>query len=189
MVLDHGCGEALYAEAVAGRCSRLILCEAAPKICLALAQRLAGLPNVQVIDPVGIEQIAPGSLDLIIVNSVLQYLSRAELEALLDAWRVCLAPQGRLVIADVIPPGVSPLTDAVALLRFARRGGFLMPALGGLVRTAFSDYGRIRKSLGFSMYREAEYVELLGRHGLSAQRVLPNFGHNQARMTFAATLK
>lgn len=186
VVLDHGCGEALYAERVARHCGRLILCEAAPKICVALAQRLSGVPNVQVIDPVGVEQIPAGSLDLVVVNSVLQYVSRAELEALLDAWRDRLASKGRLVIADVIPPGVNPLIDAVALLRLATRGGFLMPALGGLVRTAFSDYGRIRKSLGFSMYREADYIELLARHGLSAQRVRPNFGHNQSRMTFSA---
>ena len=186
VVLDHGCREALYAEVVAQRCGCLILCEAAPKICADLAQRLAGVSNVQVIDPVGAEQIPPASLDLVVVNSVLQYLSRDTLEALLDLWRAALKPNGRLVIADVIPPGVNPLRDAAALLWFATRGGFLFPALGGLVRTALSDYGRIRKALGFSMYREPEFVALLAAHGLAAERSHPNFGHNQARMTFSA---
>ena len=186
VVLDHGCGEALYAEDVARRCGRLVLCEAAPKICADLAQRLAGVSNVQVIDPVGAGQIPPATLDLVVVNSVLQYLSRDTLEALLDLWRVALKPDGRLVIADVIPPGVNPLRDAAALLWFATRGGFLLPALGGLVRTALSDYGSIRKALGFSMYREPEFIALLAAHGLAAERSRPNFGHNQARMTFSA---
>ena len=186
IVLDYGCGEALYAETVARGCARLILCEAAPKICEALAQRLAGVGNVAVIEPVGLAQLQDVSFDLIVVNSVLQYLQRAELETLLDTWRAKLKPEGRLVIADVIPPGVSPLRDAAALLWFATRGGFLVPALGGLVRTALSDYGRIRKTLGFSMYREREFASLLAEHGLAAERVRPNFGHNQARMTFSA---
>lgn len=186
VVLDHGCGEALYAEQVAARCGRLILCEAAPRICQALAERLAGVRNVTVVEPVGVEQMPDGSVDLVVVNSVLQYLSRDVLEGLLDTWHRKLRRDGRLVIADVIPPGVSPLRDAAALIWFAARGGFLLAALGGLVRTAMSDYGRIRKSLGFSMYKEGELVELLAAHGLAAERVRPNFGHNQARMTFSA---
>ena len=186
VVLDYGCGEALYAESVAQRCGQLILCEAAPRICEQLARRLSGVGNVRVIEPVGAAQLADASLDLVVVNSLLQYLKPAELEALLDLWRAKLAPSGVLVLADVIPPDVSSLRDAGALLAFAARGGFLLPALGGLARTALSDYGRIRKALGFAMYREQDVLALLRAHGLEGERVRPNFGHNQARMTFAA---
>lgn len=186
VVLDHGCGEALYAQAVARHCGRLILCDAAPKVCEALARRLAGVRNVAVIEPVGVQEIGDGTLDLIVVNSVLQYLAPADLERLLDLWRAKLAPDGRLVIADVIPPRQSRLRDAGSLLWFATRGRFLLPALGGLARTALSDYSRVRRSLGFATYDEHGFVALLARHGLAGQRVRPNFGHNQGRMTFAA---
>jgi ubiquinone/menaquinone biosynthesis C-methylase UbiE len=186
VVLDHGCGEAIYAEIVARGCGRLILCDAAPNVCMTLAQRLSDIRNIEVIEPLGVEQMPDRSLDLVVVNSVLQYLSRELLETLLDTWRVKLKRDGRLVIADVIPPNVSPLRDASALLAFATRGGFLTAALSGLVRTALSDYGRIRKELGFSMYTEREFLDLLAAHGLAAERVQPNFGHNQARMTFSA---
>jgi ubiquinone/menaquinone biosynthesis C-methylase UbiE len=186
IVLDHGCGEALYAEEVARVCGRLILCEAAPRILTDLSARLAGRTNIEVIDPAGAAAIPAESLDLVVVNSVLQYLSRDELAALLELWRRVVKPTGRLVIADVIPPRVSPMRDAGALLSFAARGGFLLPAIGGLVRTAFSDYARIRKTLGFSMYEESEVVGMLAAHGFACERVHPNFGHNQARMTFSA---
>ncbi len=186
VVLDHGCGEALYAEVLAGQCARLILCEAASRVRDALTARLSGHPNAEVVDPAGVEALPAACLDLVVANSLLQYLSLAELEALLDTWRAKLKPAGRLIVADVIPPGVSRLTDASALLRFAARGGFLLPAVSGLVQTAMSDYGRLRQQLGFSMYREEEFVDLLARHGLIAERVHPNFGHNQARMTFSA---
>ena len=186
VVLDYGSGEALYAEAVASHCGRLFLCEAAPRICERLARRLSGRDNTHVIEPVGVEQLADHSIDLIVANSLLQYLTRFELESLLDLWRSKLQRGGALVVADVIPPHVSSLQDASALLTFATRGGFLVPALGGLVRTALSDYGRIRKQLGFATYREPEFIALLAAHGLKAQREHPNFGHNQARMTFVA---
>lgn len=186
VVLDYGCGEALYADAVARHCRRLILSDAAPKVCAGLIARLSHIPSIDVLDPAAAAALPDATLDLIVVNSVLQYLDRGLLEKLLDEWRAKLKPGGRLVIADVIPPGVSPLTDAAALLRFASRGGFLVPAVLGLVRTALSDYGRIRKALGFSMYTEDEMLALFRTHGLDAQRIHPNFGHNQARMTFSA---
>jgi ubiquinone/menaquinone biosynthesis C-methylase UbiE len=186
VVLDHGCGEALYAEVVARGCRRLILCDAAPNVCAALSERLSSAANIEVVAPPGVDAMPDRSLDLIVVNSVLQYLSRDLLSSLLDTWRVKLKPDGRLVIADVIPPDVSPIRDASALLTFATRGGFLTAALTGLVRTALSDYGRIRKELGFSMYTEREFLDLLAAHNLAGERVKPNFGHNQARMTFSA---
>jgi SAM-dependent methyltransferase len=185
VVLDYGCGEALYAEDIAGKCGRLLLSDAAPRLREALAGRLAGRSGIEVVDPAGVERMADGTVDLVVVNSLLQYLSRDALAALLEIWRAKLAPHGRLVIADVIPPDVSPLRDAAALLAFAARGRFLGAALAGLVRTALSDYGRIRKELGFSMYEEPEFVGMLAAHGLACERVHPNFGHNQARMTFS----
>ncbi|MEZ5844689.1 MAG: class I SAM-dependent methyltransferase [Hyphomicrobiaceae bacterium] len=188
VVLDHGCGEALYAEAIAPSCDTLLLCEAAPTIRKNLVERLAGLTNVRVVNP---DKVKPGAIppvDLVVANSLLQYLGRPELEALLDAWRQVLAPGGRVLLADVIPPGVSPATDAAALLRFGWRGGFMVPAVIGLARTALSDYGKIRKSLGFSMYSEADMLALMAAHGYQVRRIHPNFGHNQARMTFEGTL-
>ena len=186
VVLDHGCGEALYAETVAARCARLILCEAAPRVRETLARRVTGVANIEVIGPEEAGRLEDRSLDLVIANSLIQYLTRDNLGTLLDLWCQKLKPEGRLVIADVIPPDVSPITDAAALLRFGWSGGFLFPAALGLAKTAVSDYRKIRASLGFATYREGDLVALLRAHGLEAKRVHPNFGHNQARMTFSA---
>ncbi len=186
VVLDHGCGEALYAKALAARCGHLILCEAAPKIRSALAEHWLASPDVTVIAPAGLYHVAPSSVDLIIVNSVVQYLSREQLEELLGLWCDRLKPSGQLIIADVVPPNLGPLRDAGALIGFAAQGGFLWSAVRSLVRTAMSDYGKIRKILGFSTFTETALIKLLAAHGFAAKRIHPNFGHNQARMTFAA---
>jgi SAM-dependent methyltransferase len=187
IVLDHGCGEALYAADVALRCARLILCEAAPSVRAKLSARVAGNPRIEVIGPDGLAGLPDEALDLVVANSLVQYLRRDELAMLLGDWRRKLKPGGELIVADVIPPEVSPLTDALALLRFAWSGRFLGAAISGLLRTAFSDYGTIRAELGFSMYREEEFLSLLRAYGYEAGRVRPNFGHNQTRMTFRGT--
>jgi SAM-dependent methyltransferase len=187
ILLDHGCGEALYAAEIAAQCGRLILCEAAPAVRSRLAARVAGNEKIVVIGPEGVDGLPDDALDLVIANSLVQYLTRDELARLLDGWRRKLKPGGELIVADVIPPDVNRLTDALSLLRFAWWGGFLGAAFFGLVRTAFSDYGKVRSQLGFAMYREGEFLSLLRAHGYDAERIQPNFGHNQTRMTFRGT--
>jgi SAM-dependent methyltransferase len=186
MVLDYGCGEALYAEGVSRACAKLYLSDAAPAVREKLAERVKDIPSITVQSPEETAALAPGSVDLIVINSLLQYLSSEDLSSILTLARRLLKEGGRLVIADVIPPNLSPVVDAKALITFAGQGGFLGAALKGLARTALSDYRKLRGELGFSTHSEFEFIALLSRHGFSAERVHPNFGHNQARMTFSA---
>ncbi|HEY8380948.1 MAG TPA: methyltransferase domain-containing protein [Microvirga sp.] len=186
VVLDYGCGEALSANRVAARCSRLYLCDGAPLVRERLRDRFRNELRIAIIAPEEMNQIPEGSLDLVVVNSLLQYLSLDELRALLALWRGKLKPEGRLVLADVIPPDVSPLNDARALLAFAWKGGFVRSALLGLARTAVSSYRRIRDELGLAQYTPSELIELLRDSGFAAERQRQNMGHNQARMTFVA---
>lgn len=188
IVLDHGCGEAQSADRVAAHCARLILTDAAPLVRERLATRFADTQSITIAAPDEVEQLADGSLDLIIANSLLQYLTGDELFALLGTWKAKLKPTGVLVLADVLPRDLGPVGDALALLRFAGKGGFLIAALIGLVRTALSDYRKIRQDIGLAHYDEAEMVALLGKAGYVATRRKPNLGHNNARMTFIAHL-
>ena len=121
------------------------------------------------------------------MNSVAQYLEPAALDDLLATFRRLLAPDGRFVIGDVIPPHTSAATEVAALISLAWRNGFLAPALAGLVRTLFSDYRALRTRLGLTHYTEAEMLAKLARAGFTASRRHPNIEHNQQRMTFVAT--
>ena len=97
-----------------------------------------------------------------------------------------LAPDGVLILGDIVPPNVSAATDALALLRFALTNGFLGAAVVGLARTLASEYRRLRSQLGLTCYSETETVEKLSRAGFSAHRQPVNIGHDPARMTFLA---
>ena len=186
VVLDHGCGEALCADRVAGACARLLLLDAAPLVRGRLEARFADHPGIAVIAPDDLAGLGDGSLDLVVANSLAQYLTRDELSGLLAVWRAKLKPGGRLVLADILPPDLGALTDAGALLAFAARGGFVPAALAGLARTAFSDYRRLRGALGLARYAPDAMLALLASAGYRARRLPRNLGHNQNRLAFEA---
>jgi ubiquinone/menaquinone biosynthesis C-methylase UbiE len=183
-VLDHGCGEALHADKVAAHCTALLLCEAAPNVRARVAGRFKHEPKIRALSPEEVDSLPTSSLDLVVANSLLQYLKRDELDAMLANWHRILKPGGRLVVADIIGPRQSAPKDAFALLAFAAKNGFLIAALLGLVRTVFSDYGQIRAKCGFAQYSEEEMLGILRGAGFRARRLARNFGHNQQRMAF-----
>lgn len=185
-VLDYGAGEALHAEIVAGAAAEVWLCEAAPTVREALAARLAGNGKIHVVAPHEIARLPERTLDLIVLHSVVQYLTPAGAGALFALFHRLLKPGGLLVVSDILQPNVAAAADAIALLRFAKANGFFFAATWGVTRTLFSRYWRLRSRLGLTRYSETAMLEKLAAAGFAAQRAPKNIGHNQARMAFYA---
>jgi SAM-dependent methyltransferase len=185
-VLDYGSGEALHADLVAQVAGELLLCEAAPGVREALAQRFAGNAKIDVLAPHEAARLPEHSLDLVVLHSVLQYLTPTAANALFSLFHRLLKPGGILVVGDVIGPEVPAATDAMALLRFGSANGFLLDAAWGLVRTMFSHYSRLRAQLGLTRYAKTAMIEKLSAAGFEAQLAPHNIGHNQARWTYYA---
>ncbi len=186
VVLDYGCGEALNADVVAGKAERLILVEPAPGVRARLAARWANEPKIEACGPERIARLPDHSVDVVIMHSVAQYLTGEELDTVLALFRRLIKPDGLLVLGDVIRPGTSAASDALALLRFGLRDGFFLAAVAGLARTVLSPYARLRSSLGLTRYEEAAMIEKLAAAGFTARRAGENIGHSRARMTFLA---
>ncbi len=186
VVLDFGCGEALHADRVAAACRHLILVDAAPKVRTGLAARFGNEPMIEVRAPAELADVPDRSIDLVVMHSVAQYLKSAEFSALLVLFRRLLRPGGLLLIGDVIPPHVSAFADAMALLNYGAANGFLLAAVRGLLRTAVSDYTKLRSRIGITLYTEAEMLRKLEAAGFTATRAKANVGPNPARMTFLA---
>lgn len=186
LVLDYGCGEATSADFVATACGQLTLVEAAPHVRASLAARYAGHPKIAVIDAEQTTTLPKASFDLIVMHSVAQYLSAAELDRLLGLFRTLLKPGGLFVIGDIIPPHFAAPAAALSLLRFGAANGFFWAAFFGLMRIFVSDYLRLKKTIGLSHYSEAAMLEKLKSAGYAAERAGHNIGHNQQRITFIA---
>lgn len=188
VVLDYACGEALETPRVAAAVGRLVLCDGAPSVVAKLRERFGRLPNVAFALPEDLDTaLADGAADLIVVSSLIQYLSPEDFAALLDRFHAKLRPGGRLVVADVIPPDAGMVADVASLLRNAWRNGYLPAALAGLVATAVSPYRKIRSEIGLATYAEADMIALMARHGFAARRHRPNLGLTPHRMTFVAS--
>ena len=183
-VLDYGCGEATSAGLVAGACAQLVLVEAAPNVRASLTMRYAGDPKVAVIAAEQAAALPKASFDLIVMHSVTQYLTQAELDRLLGIFRALLKPKGLFILGDIVPPHLAAPAAALSLLRFGAANGFFWAAASGLVRIFASDYLRLKKTAGLSHYTEAAALERLRQAGFSALRAGRNIGHNQWRMTF-----
>jgi SAM-dependent methyltransferase len=185
-VLDFGSGDAIHADRVAVVAAEVTLCDAAPSVRAAMATRFAGNPRIKVIAPEEVAALPDGRFDLIVSNSVAQYLTEAELAQLLATFRRLLTRNGTLIFADVIPPDVGALSDVTALLRYAATHGFLGAALLGLAKTSVSPYRKIRNTLGIAQYTQAQFMQKLTEAGFTAERLARNMEHNPARMTFRA---
>jgi SAM-dependent methyltransferase len=186
VVVDYSCGEAFSAPRIAAACGKLVLAEPAPGVRARIEQRTSSIPNIDVCSLDELEGNYARTADLVVMNSVAQYMTSEELDAALGRIRSLLKPEGMFVLGDIIRPGTGPVTDASALLRFAARHGFLKDAFVGLIRTALSDYRRIRQRIGLSTYTEADILRRLRAAGFDGRHHARNIGHNPARMTFCA---
>ena len=186
VVLDYACGEALSAARVADACAMLYLAEPAPGVRGRLIARFAPNTKIRVRSLEDLRNMPEQSIDLVVMNSVTQYMTQQELDSAFATIRRLLKPGGRLVVGDVLRPEVGMLRDVLALLRFAARHGFLRDALIGLLSTALSDYRQLRSQIGLQRYSETELIAKLAKNGLTGARVAVNIGHNPWRMTFVA---
>src|SRR3979411_192453 len=73
-VLDYGCGEAIHADRVAAVAGEPRRCDGAPSLRAAIAARFAADPRIRALAPQEVEQLPDRSLDLIVSNSLTQYL-------------------------------------------------------------------------------------------------------------------
>jgi ubiquinone/menaquinone biosynthesis C-methylase UbiE len=186
VVLDYACGEALSAGQVADACAKLYLAEPAPGVRGRLIARFAPNTKIRVRSLDDLRKMAEKSVDLVVMNSVAQYMTRGELDSAFAVIRRLLKPGGRLILGDILRPEVGMIRDIVALLRFALTHGFLKDALIGLISTGLSDYRQLRTRVGLQRYSEAEMVAKLATAGFTASRAHFNIGHNPWRMTFVA---
>jgi SAM-dependent methyltransferase len=180
-VLDFGCGTGHVGAILAPRVSAYLYWDPARAMRREASTRLAGLSHAQLVD-LGAPADPRGAIDLILVNSVVQYMAEGELRSWLPRWREMLAPGGQVVLSDLVPPGAGALGDLLETLAFARGAGYLLGAaradLPELLR-----YARQRRSMPLLPVDVSTLGAWAGAAGLSWRPLRANLTFRARRQT------
>lgn len=184
-VLDFGCGHGFIAAALAPLVGELHLWDAAPQMLQRAQRRLGNQDHVKVMDwsapPEGGKRF-----DLILVNSVVQYMNQAELASWLGRWRERLAPHGQIILSDLIPPGHRRLGDLGAFLALSVRHRCLLRALRSLWQEK-NRYQRVCQAFPLLRMSPDELCLLAESRGLGVQILPSNLTHFPRRFTASLT--
>jgi SAM-dependent methyltransferase len=186
VVLDWGCGDAVAAGELAQSCRTLLLFEPAQTTRGRLLANYAGHAKIEVLDEAKLEAVAPGSVDLIVVNSVVQYLSRQQFADALRLFRRLLKSDGELLLGDIIEPDTPLVRHVIIFLRFAWDNGFFFAGILSLARNLTSPYCQLRRSAGYACYRSAEMLAMLEDNGFGGERLPSNIAVSRLRSSYLA---
>ena len=186
VVLDWGCGDALAADDLAQTCRTLLLYDRADGTRSRLLANYAGRPNIRVLDDAELGGVAPASVDLIVVNSVVQYLDRRQFGEALHLFHRLLKRDGTLLLGDIIAPDTPLVGHVTTFLRFAWRNGFFVAAIVGLARNFVSPYRKLRREAGYACYTDMQMLGLLRDYGFVGERLASNIAVSQLRFSYLA---
>jgi SAM-dependent methyltransferase len=181
-VLDFGCGFGHVVELLAPEVSRIDYWDAAERMRRATAQRTAHLATAAPVD-LGPGVHAPvGGYDLILVNSVIQYMSASELAGWLVRWNGMLRATGQVVLSDVPAPGTAALPELLGVLRFAATHRILLrTVLDGVAEADRYLHSRRRGDL--QRWQPAELARRVAGAGLVAEVLPANLTHFRSRFS------
>ncbi len=182
-ILDFGCGFGHAVELLAPTVAVVAYWDAATAMRRATAERTAAHANVTLADLARPSALGTHArFDLVLANSVVQYLGRDELRRWMTRWRTLLAAGGRIVLSDIPPPRTSSLRELLGLIRFARRHHILIRAVRDGMHEAHR-YTRFRGENCLTRWLPGDVVELAASVGLEAVVLPENLTHRGRRFT------
>lgn len=180
--LDYGCGYALATPALLAAGIRVYLYDPVPLMQEYARKYFSSDKNVVILSNIRLPQ---GTLDAIMLYSVMQYIPPADISALFAQFKTILRPGGKLYLGDLVPPNDSMIKDLQNVLGFALKNGFFLRTCWSLVKTFFSPYRSIRKKHGFGASVD-EIRSHLATAGFAVE-YRPNIGVNTNRVLIEAT--
>jgi SAM-dependent methyltransferase len=182
-VLDFGCGFGYVAELLGSVAGDLYIWDVAANMRERARRRVTrNGRSVQILELDPWHSRLPVRVDLVLVNSVVQYMQRDELHTWLARWRDLLSPRGQLVISDLITPDSGFLGEVADSLLFAARRGFLWKSLAHAAGQ-FGVYMRARRTLPMLRIEARELLQEAERAGLAAQILDHNLTYRRNRFT------
>ncbi len=99
-VLDVGCGAGAWAEIFAGRYQAVIGIERSSLMVQAARKRMADLPNVEIFEGDGRDNLPEGPFDMIFLGGLCMYLTNTDVVALLHSLQQRLGEGGSIILRE-----------------------------------------------------------------------------------------
>ncbi len=177
-LLDYGCGHFDLGLQISSNVGGIDGYDANTPLVLELKSRLQReLPTTLVFPKT--DDIPLATYDLIVMNSVSQYLgTRENLRMFFRRARQWSKPSGELLISDIIPVPYSPARDAIRSLVFSSLHGMLLPMIRHL-------YFAVRNpsDTAFLQIDAEELFALAHTEGWKGKRLPRNLTPSNARYT------
>lgn len=182
-VLDFGCGFGHTAREIAPSVGNIALWDASSNVRRQALERVRDLGNATMLDLQQADEAATRNrFDLILVHSVLQYMSPDEIRSWLARWRGMLKRDGRLVLSDLLVPGAGSFGELSSYLVFALSNGFFWNAFTAGVRET-AHYWSARKSAPLTVLPGQVFESWSAEAGLSLEWLDENLSHRRTRAT------
>lgn len=185
-LLDWGCGPAHASSCLTEHGIDVLLYDRSRNFAAAARERFADTAKVTVLDDQQLDKLEPGSIDAILVCSVLQYLGDNEIPDLFNRYARLLQPNGALVLVDVLPRDLNGLEDLRDVVHANLVGTGLSELTSNLGALGLSAVRRLRHGLRLRRFSDDELSALLATAGLDATRCPHNFKPNRSRHTWIA---
>jgi protein-L-isoaspartate O-methyltransferase len=182
-VLDFGCGLGFVTALIAPLVQSVYVWDNVERMRRCAVERARKSGRVRILDWPGSTRAPATTFDLVLVNSVVQYMSERELASWMAAWRGLLKIGGIVVLSDVIPPDSTFAKEVRDTIWFAFRSRVLFRD----PRKLFKEYQRYSQTrrLAPMLRLTSERVQELGHEaGLEARRLPTNLTFRTNRLSF-----
>jgi len=154
--LDLGCGAGAWTEIFAKRYKAVVGIDRSPLMVKAARERVAGLPNVEIFEGDGRNNLPEGSFDMIFLGGLCMYLKNAEVVALLHSLKHRLSKEGSIILRE------STVRQGVSLARGEYQAVYRSVSLyNQLLEDAGPFRVEVRRNYGYtSMVTAEELVDL-----------------------------
>ncbi len=184
VVLDFGAGFGNVSFFIRNKAQKIYLYDKSEYMLEVLKVNFQNSKNMHIISSVNdIDE----KVDIILVNSVLQYMSIDELKkALLELQRIC-KPDTKIVFSDIIPHNYSKITDFLVQLKLSLKFRFFRKLMIYAVSNSVFSPSLSLSSNYLTKYDEDELIEILSEFNFASEKMESNFTFSKKRYTLVCT--
>ena len=180
VVLDFGAGFGNVSFFIRNKAQKIYLYDKSEYMVEVLKVNFQNSKNMHIIP--SLDEIDE-KVDIIIVNSVLQYMSPDEFKkSLIELQRIC-KPETRIVFSDVIPHNYSKVTDFFVQLKLSLKFNFFRKLVLYAVSNSLFSPSLSLSSNYLTKYDEGELKAILSEFNFTSEKMKSNFTFSKKRYT------